>query len=107
MLRKIAGNYSNLSVSMETGESSCGSNAVRRPLCHSATVNLQHTVLSFKSQFSQKISPDTLRPLFFYFLVYGFIGRKNGSVGRGEKKNLKNNDIGRIMSSCRKKVTLK
>ena len=25
-------------------------------------------------------------PLFFYFLVYGFLGRKNGSVGRKKKK---------------------
>ena len=29
---------------------------------------------------------SNLRPLFFYFLVYGFLGRKNGSVGRGKKK---------------------
>ena len=27
-----------------------------------------------------------IRPLFFYFLVYGFLGRKNGSVGREKKK---------------------
>ena len=27
-----------------------------------------------------------VRPLFFYFLVYGFLGRKNGSVGRKKKK---------------------
>ena len=24
----------------------------------------------------------SFRPLFFYFLVYGFLGGKNGSVGR-------------------------
>ena len=40
-------------------------------------------------------------PLFFYFLVYGFLGRKNGSVGRGKKK-IQNSCIGPIMSSCRK-----
>ena len=28
-----------------------------------------------------------LRPLFFYFLVYGFLGGKNGSVGRKKIKN--------------------
>ena len=27
-----------------------------------------------------------IRPLFFYFLVYGFLGGKNGSVGRKKKK---------------------
>ena len=27
-----------------------------------------------------------VRPLFFYFLVYGFLGWKNGSVGRKKKK---------------------
>ena len=27
-----------------------------------------------------------IRPVFFYFLVYGFLGRKNGSVGRKKKK---------------------
>ena len=27
-----------------------------------------------------------VRPLFFYFLVYGFLGWKNGSVGREKKK---------------------
>ena len=41
-----------------------------------------------------------IRPLFFNFLVYGFLGGKNGSVGRKKKKNSK----GPIMSSCRKKL---
>ena len=43
------------------------------------------------------------RPLFFNFLVYGFLGGKNGSVGR---KKIKNNFFskGPIMSSCRKKL---
>ena len=42
-----------------------------------------------------------VRPLFFNFLVYGFLGGKNGSVGR---KKIKNNFFskGSIMSSCRK-----
>ena len=39
-----------------------------------------------------------VRPLFFYFLVYGFLVRKNGSVCR-EKKY-----IGPIISSCRNKL---
>ena len=30
-----------------------------------------------------------IRPLFFYFLVYGFLGWKNGSVGRKKKKKKK------------------
>ena len=34
----------------------------------------------------QKIS-FSLRPLFFDFLVYGFLGGKNGSVGRKKNKN--------------------
>ena len=44
-----------------------------------------------------------IRPLFFYFLVYGFLGGKNGSVGR---KKIKNNFFskGSIMSSCTKKL---
>ena len=42
-----------------------------------------------------------LRPLFFYFLVYGFLGRKNGSVGRKKKKKKKSQKY--IMSSCIKK----
>ena len=44
-----------------------------------------------------------IRPIFFYFLVYGFLGGKNGSVGR---KKIKNNIFskGPIMSSCRKKL---
>ena len=41
-----------------------------------------------------------IRPLFFYFLVYGFLGGKNGSVGRKKKIVSK----GSIMSSCRKKL---
>ena len=42
-----------------------------------------------------------IRPLFFYFLVYGFLGSKNRSVCR---KKIKNNFFskGPIMSSCRK-----
>ena len=46
---------------------------------------------------------DRPGPLFFYFLVYGFLGSKNGSVGR---KKIKNNFFskGSIMSSCRKKL---
>ena len=45
----------------------------------------------------------SFRPLLFYFLVYGFLGGKNGSVGR---KKIKNNFFskGPIMSSCRKKL---
>ena len=45
----------------------------------------------------------SIRPLFFYFLVYGCLGGKNGSVGR---KKIKNNFFskGSIMSSCRKKL---
>ena len=43
---------------------------------------------------------SALRPLFFYFLVYGFLGRKNGSVGR-EKKKKKSSKY--IMSGFRKK----
>ena len=42
-----------------------------------------------------------LRPLFFYFLVYGFLGGKNGSVGR---KKLIFFSKGPTMSSCRKKL---
>ena len=33
-----------------------------------------------------RIHESVIRPLFFYFLVYGFLGRKNGSVGRKKKK---------------------
>ena len=46
---------------------------------------------------------QVVRPLFFNFLVYGFLGGKNGSVGR---KKIKNNFFskGSIMSSCRKKL---
>ena len=44
-----------------------------------------------------------VRPLFFNFLVYGFLGGKNGSVGRKKIKNKKNSK-GPIMSSCRKKL---
>ena len=43
-----------------------------------------------------------IRPLFFYFLVYGFLGGKNGSVGR-KKRNFFFSK-GSIMSSCRKKL---
>ena len=32
------------------------------------------------------VRQTSVRPLFFYFLVYGFLGRKNGSVGREKKK---------------------
>ena len=44
-----------------------------------------------------------VRPLFFNFLVYGFLGGKNRSVGR---KKIKNNFFskGPSMSSCRKKL---
>ena len=41
-----------------------------------------------------------VRPLFFYFLVYGFLGRKNGSVSRGKKNQ--NHYIGPIMSVVEK-----
>ena len=34
-----------------------------------------------------------IRPLFFYFLVYGFLGRKNGSVGRKKKKKKNPNNL--------------
>ena len=34
----------------------------------------------------QKLIIFKVRPLFFYFLVYGFLGGKNGSVGREKKK---------------------
>ena len=44
-----------------------------------------------------------LRPLFVNFLVYGFLGGKNGSVGRKKIKNKKISK-GPIMSSCRKKL---
>ena len=50
--------------------------------------------------FSQKFVFFTVRPLFFYFLVYGFLGGKNGSVGR--KKIIFFQKA--IMSSCRKKL---
>ena len=56
------------------------------------------------SHFSKLVAtPAMIRPLFFYFLVYGFLGGKNGSVGR---KKIKNNFFskGSIMSSCRKKL---
>ena len=43
-----------------------------------------------------------VRPPYFYFLVYGFLGGKNGSVGR--KKIEFFIIIGPIMSSCRKKL---
>ena len=41
----------------------------------------------------------SFRPLFFYFLVYGFPGSKNRSVGKKKKISK-----GPIMSSCRKKL---
>ena len=34
-----------------------------------------------------KINMLGVRPLFFYFLVYGFLGGKNRSVGRKKIKN--------------------
>ena len=51
----------------------------------------------------QESDSAVVRPLFFNFLVYGFLGGKNGSVGR---KKIKNNFFskGPSMSSCRKKL---
>ena len=33
------------------------------------------------------LSTEAVRPLFFNFLVYGFLGGENGSVGRKKIKN--------------------
>ena len=40
----------------------------------------------------------------FYFLVYRFLGCKNGSLGLLGKNKEINNYIGPIVSSCRKKL---
>ena len=37
---------------------------------------------------SSKIKSSRIRPLFFYFLVYGFLGSKNRSVGRKKIKKI-------------------
>ena len=41
--------------------------------------------MSFISNKNTSGHISNIRPLFFNFLVYGFLGRKNGSVGREKK----------------------
>ena len=50
-----------------------------------------------------------IRPLFFYFLVYGFLGRKNGSPSRkkNKNKNLQNNYIGQVVEKSYMEIVVK
>ena len=57
---------------------------------------------SFSRLVRRLIDHLVIRPLFFNFLVYGFLGGKNGSVGRKKIKIIFFSK-GPSMSSCRKK----
>ena len=77
---------------LHTGAQICGKSATQASLFvrHGRGVNRVYRLpylvtIVTNMQMSWNLRLFSIRPLFFYFLVYGFLGRKNGSVGRGKK----------------------